>query len=48
VVYLQAESGGYLAEVMLDVTISFRSLASKIVSLLQAVAAGERPMLAEW
>lgn len=46
-VFVQAE-GGYLAEVMIDSAITFKELAVKLHSLIEAVAAGARPLLAEW
>ncbi len=48
-VIVQNETG-YLAEVTFnnDPQITFQELAAKAVSVLEAVAAGQRPMLEEW
>jgi hypothetical protein len=45
--FVQAE-GGYLAEVTIDETVTFSELAGKLIDLVQAVAAGERPLLDDW
>ena len=45
--FVQGEDG-YLAEVTIDPRVEFRKLAAKLRALVDAVAAGERPFLAEW
>ena len=45
--FVQADDG-YLAEVTIDPAIEFRELAGRLRALVDAVAAGERPFLAEW
>jgi len=39
---------GYLAEVTIDESIAFDALAARLGALIDAVAAGERPLLEEW
>lgn len=42
------DDSGYLAEVTIDQRIPFDALAGKLRDLVNAVAAGERPLLLEW
>lgn len=42
------DDSGYLAEVTIDHRIAFDVLAAKLRGLVDAVAAGERPLLDEW
>ena len=46
-VFVQDDQG-YLAEVMIEPSIVFGSLAAKLRFLVDAVAAGERPFLEDW
>ena len=40
--------GGYLAEVTIEPSVTLATLAHKLRGLLDAVAAGEHPLLTEW
>jgi hypothetical protein len=42
------DEDSYLAEVTIDSAITFRELAMKAVSVLDAVAAGEHPFFEDW
>jgi hypothetical protein len=48
VVYVQAEAGGYRAEVTIAGGTPFPKLARRLVDLTDAVALGEHPFLADW
>jgi hypothetical protein len=43
VVFLQSASGGYLAEVFIESSITFRALARRLRDLVASVAEGEHP-----
>jgi hypothetical protein len=43
VVFVQSESDGYLAEVLIETSISFRRLACRLRDLVESVADGEHP-----
>jgi hypothetical protein len=43
VVFVQSESGGYLAEVYIESSISFRGLATRLRDLVDSIAEGEHP-----
>jgi hypothetical protein len=45
VVFVQSTSGGYLAEVFIESSISFRGLAARLRDLVDSVAEGEHPFL---
>jgi hypothetical protein len=45
VVFVQSTSGGYLAEVFIESSISFRGLATRLRDLVDSVAEGEHPFL---
>jgi hypothetical protein len=45
VVFVQSASGGYLAEVFIESSITFRGLATRLRDLVDSVAEGEHPFL---
>jgi hypothetical protein len=45
VVFVQSTSGGYLAEVFIESSISFRGLATRLRDLVDSVAESEHPFL---
>jgi hypothetical protein len=47
-VFVQDADGDYLSEVVIDPTIDYTALADRLKQLVEAVAAGERPMFEDW
>jgi hypothetical protein len=47
-VFVQDPDGNYLADVLIDPTIDYSTLAEKLRELVEALSRGERPMFLHW